>query len=244
MFKLIKEIFVGLLTSLVNGSNHTKCISLSNQKCMIHSTLINLHPNEYNHEFHYYPFAVKLDRCVGSCNTLNDLSNKVCIPNKTENLNLSVFNMITGINASKTLTKHISCKCKCRFDGKKCSSNQWWNNDKCRCECKTHHICEKDYVWNSATCNCENGKYLACIIDGSGIIYDEIIDVKETNLNEKYITCKTQNFYILLAFLLIIIALLITVSIYCYLIKYQAKNVLPFYNTNNKLNTFCIESIN
>ena len=49
-------------------------------------------------EFHYYPFAVQLDRCVGSCNTLNDLSNKVCVPNKTDDLNLSVFNMITGID--------------------------------------------------------------------------------------------------------------------------------------------------
>ena len=46
---------------------------------------------------------VKLDRCAGSCNTLNDLSNKVCIPNKTEDLNLSVFNIITGINESKVL---------------------------------------------------------------------------------------------------------------------------------------------
>ena len=27
--------------------------------------------------------------------------------------------MITGINVSKTLTKHISYECKCRFDGKK-----------------------------------------------------------------------------------------------------------------------------
>ena len=35
-------------------------------------------------------------------NTLNDLSNKVCVQNKTENLNQSVFNMITGINESKT----------------------------------------------------------------------------------------------------------------------------------------------
>ena len=43
-------------------------------------------------------FVVKSDRCVGSYNTLNDLSNKVCFPNKTEDLNLSVFNMITGIN--------------------------------------------------------------------------------------------------------------------------------------------------
>ena len=130
MFRLIKKIFIGILTGLVNGSNHTKCVSLSNQKCMIQPTLIKLHPNEYSQELHYYPFAVKLDRCVGNCNTLNDLSNKACLPNETEDLNLSVFNMITSINESETLTKHISCECKCRFDGKKCNSNQWWNNDK------------------------------------------------------------------------------------------------------------------
>ena len=33
-------------------------------------------------------------------------------PNKTEDSNLSEFNMITGINESKTLPKHTSCKCK------------------------------------------------------------------------------------------------------------------------------------
>ena len=65
------------------------------------------------------PLTVKLDRCVGSYHTLKDLSNKECVPNKTEDLNLSVFNMITGINESKKLTKHISCKCKYRFDGRK-----------------------------------------------------------------------------------------------------------------------------
>ena len=79
---------------------------------MIQPTLINLHPYEYSQEFHYFPFVVKLDRCVGSCNTLNDLSNKVCVPSKTEDLNLSVFNMITGKNESKILTKDISCECK------------------------------------------------------------------------------------------------------------------------------------
>ena len=62
---------------------------------------------------------VKLDRYVISCNTLNDLSNKVHVPNKTEDLNLSVSNIFTGINEPKTLTKHISCECKCKFDGKK-----------------------------------------------------------------------------------------------------------------------------
>ena len=76
------------------------------------STLFNLHPNEYIKKFHYYPFSVKLDRCAESCNTVNDLSNKVYVPKKTEDLNLSIFSMITEINESKTLTKHISCICK------------------------------------------------------------------------------------------------------------------------------------
>ena len=36
--------------------------------------------------------------------------------------------MITGINESRTLAKHISCECKYIFDGRKCNSNQKWNN--------------------------------------------------------------------------------------------------------------------
>ena len=32
--------------------------------------------------------------------------------------------MITGTNECKTLTKHISCECKYRFDGKKRNSDQ------------------------------------------------------------------------------------------------------------------------
>ena len=46
MFQLIKKIFIGLLSSIVNASNHTKCVWLSNQKCMIQPTLVNLHPTE------------------------------------------------------------------------------------------------------------------------------------------------------------------------------------------------------
>ena len=124
MFWLIKKVFMGLIIRIVNASNHKKCVSISNQKYMTQPTLINLHPNEYSNEFHYYPFAVKLDRCVRSCNILNNLSNEVCVPNKMEDLNQSVFNMITGINESKTLRKHISCESKCKFDGRKCNSEQ------------------------------------------------------------------------------------------------------------------------
>ena len=130
-----------LLTTIVNVSAHTKCVSISNQKCKIQPTLINLHPNEYSQEFHYYPFVVKVDRCAGSYNNINDLSNKVCVPNKSDDLNLSIFNMVTGINEPKILTKHISCKFKCKFDETKCNSNK-----KCWCECNKHHICEKDCV--------------------------------------------------------------------------------------------------
>ena len=49
---------------------------------MTQPTLINLHPNEYSWDVSYYLFAFNLDRCVGSCNTLGDLSNRICIPNK------------------------------------------------------------------------------------------------------------------------------------------------------------------
>ena len=109
MFGLIQKVFIELLTGLVNGSNHTKCVSLRNQKCMTQPTLINLHPNEYNQEFHYYSLVVKLDRCVGSCNTRNDLPNKVCVPNRTEDLSMHAFNIITRKNELKILTKDVSC---------------------------------------------------------------------------------------------------------------------------------------
>ena len=39
--------------------------------------------------------------------------------------------MITVINESKTLTKNISFECRCKFDGRKCNSDQCWNNDIC-----------------------------------------------------------------------------------------------------------------
>ena len=64
----------------------------------------------------------------------------------------------------KNLTRHISCKYKCKFDGKNYNPDQWWNNYKCQSECKKRHVCEKDYVQNPPTCNCENGKYLVSIM--------------------------------------------------------------------------------
>ena len=41
MFGLIKKLFIGLLIEIVSASNHTKCLSLNNQKCMTGPTLTN-----------------------------------------------------------------------------------------------------------------------------------------------------------------------------------------------------------
>ena len=120
--------------------------------------------------------------------------------------------MITGKSESRVLTKDISYKCRFKFDGIKYNLNQKWNNDKCWCECKKHNTREKNYIWNPDTCNCENGKHSASIIDNSAIKCDEITE--ETKIVPT-----------------------IAVSIYCYLIKYRAKqkHLLPFHVTNNEL---------
>ena len=48
MLGIIKETLIVLLNIIVNASNHTKCVFLSNQKCEIQPTLIFSHPSEYN----------------------------------------------------------------------------------------------------------------------------------------------------------------------------------------------------
>ena len=102
---------------MVHTTNQTKFVSLSNRKCTTQATLVYLHPNEYKQGLDHYLFAVNLCRFVGSCNTLNDLPNK-----KTKDLNVSVFNMIIGIDWSKALTKYILCEFKYKFDRRKCNS--------------------------------------------------------------------------------------------------------------------------
>ena len=89
MFRLIeKKMFFWLFASIVSASNLTKCTSLNNEQCMIQPTLINLYPYEFSQGLRYYAYAVSLNRCMESCNTLNDLSNRVCVSDKTEDLNL------------------------------------------------------------------------------------------------------------------------------------------------------------
>ena len=100
--------------------------------------------------------------------------------------------MITGKSESKILTKDRSYDCKCRFDGKKYNSDQWWNNDKLWCECKKLYLHEKDYIWNSAKYSCENGKYSATIMVDSVTTCDEVIDTEAKSCDDETKTVPTN----------------------------------------------------
>ena len=59
----------------------------------------------------------KLDRCDGSSKSLEDPSNSISVPNKTEDKNANDFDMVIRTDKRTTLTKHI-CNCKCKFDSR------------------------------------------------------------------------------------------------------------------------------
>ena len=98
-----------------------------------------------------------------------------------------------------------------------------------------YHVCEEDYVGKPSRCPCEINRYLKSIADDLVITCDKIIATSETvpiNLNEKHATYEMKTFYILSAFLLITILLLIIASVYCF---YYQKCTLPYQHSNNKL---------
>ena len=46
---------------------------------------------------------IVLDNCNGNGNTLKDISDKICVPNKTEDINLIFFDLVTRINELKKI---------------------------------------------------------------------------------------------------------------------------------------------
>ena len=80
-----------------------KRLSLNDNSCIARLNLINLNYVELKN----YPFIVSLDKRNGGCNVL---SPKICVPEKTKDINIRVFNLITNKNETKTMTKHVSCE--------------------------------------------------------------------------------------------------------------------------------------
>ena len=158
------------------------------------------------------------------CNTLDDISGRICVPIKTEDVDLSVLNLITGINESKTLWNinhanvNVNLMIEHIFQIKSGIKINVDVNVKTRKECS---VCGKDYISNPTTCTCENDKYLRSIIgDSTKTTSSQTISI---SFNGRKVNCKTENFYLLLALLLIPISLLIAVSIYYWFIKHQRK---------------------
>ena len=107
MFGFIKKCFFTAMTvfgcNLLNinllNAIPLKCVSMNNQECKIRPEIININSNEPL----FYPYSVKISKCSGSCNNINDTYSKLCPPGVVKNINIKVFNLMSKINE----TRHI-----------------------------------------------------------------------------------------------------------------------------------------
>ena len=101
MFKFIKKIFISTITFFgsLSSVNPLECISMNNQECKIRPEIVNVNSNEPL----FYPYSIKVNKCSGSCNNINDPYAKMCVPDVVKNLSIKVFNLISMTNE----TRHI-----------------------------------------------------------------------------------------------------------------------------------------
>ena len=143
---------ISLLISLfgIIKTKALECVSVVNQKCMPRPKIL---------EALFYPYNVLVNKCSGSCNTLDDPMARLCVPNIIKNLNRKVYNFLMRLNETRNVLWHESCKCVCRLNSSVCNNKQIWNSDTCRCDCNEDFAgiinCDKGYTWNPSTCECQ-----------------------------------------------------------------------------------------
>ena len=97
-----------------------------------------------------------INKCSGSCNDINDLMAKLCVPDVTKNVNMKVYSLLMRANETKNVLWHESCKFVCRLTSAVCNSKQIWNSDTCSCDCNEDFVdkmvCEKGYVESKWLC--------------------------------------------------------------------------------------------
>ena len=156
MFRFAKQIFASALVFFscnVLNVSPLKCVSINNQECKIRPQIININSNEPS----FYPYSIKISKCSGSCNNINDPYAKLYVPDAVKNINVKVFNLMSRTNETRNIKWHETCKCKCRLDVSLFNNKKRWNKDKCRCECKElidKRICDKEFIWNPSNCDC------------------------------------------------------------------------------------------
>ena len=84
IFSFVKKVFVLGLTILSNITIALECISMKNQKCKVRPEIVNINSNNPI----FYPFSVKINRCYGNCNNINDPYARICVPDAVKNLNV------------------------------------------------------------------------------------------------------------------------------------------------------------
>ena len=126
MFGFIKKVFVVAMTFFnLSNVNSLECVSMNNQECRTRTKIININNNEPV----FYPFSIKVNKCSGSCNNINDPYAKLCVPDFVKNINVKVFNLMSWSNQTKHIEWYEPCKCKCRLDSSACNNKQRWNED-------------------------------------------------------------------------------------------------------------------
>ena len=131
-----------------------ECVSVVNQKCMPRPTILDV--NEGVGEALFYLYNVLVNKCSGSCDTLDNPMSKLCVPNIIKRVNMKVYNFLMMLNETRNVLWHESCK---RLNSSVCNNKQIWNSDTCRCDCNEDFAgiisCDKGYTWNSSTCECQ-----------------------------------------------------------------------------------------
>ena len=99
MFRFIKQIFISAMMFFGNLShaNSLKCISMKNEECKVRPEIVNINSNNPI----FYPFSIKVNKCNGSCNNINDPYAIICVPDIAKNLNVRVFNLMSLTNETR-----------------------------------------------------------------------------------------------------------------------------------------------
>ena len=91
-----------------------ECVSVVNQKCMPRPKILDV--NEGVGEALFYPDNVLVNKCSGSCNTLDNPMSKIYVPKIIKNINMQVYNFLMRLNETPNVLWHESCKCVCQLN--------------------------------------------------------------------------------------------------------------------------------
>ena len=96
MFSLI-NLVINFFTNNTPKVNSLECTSMINQKCMPRPKIIAVNTNEPI----FYLYSIKINKCIGTCNIINNPYGKIWITDIIKKKNVKVFNLISRINETK-----------------------------------------------------------------------------------------------------------------------------------------------